>query len=252
MYIAVPANAHGGPEPASVLTLEPLLAFARECRPDALALMPPVGPDDQPNGAALYAMHDRLEQDGFRVIGGCLEVPPDAPVEDPGWQIQNLFEARALVAALGEGGVCLLTLAWAADAASPGGRRALEEFLVRLLEEAERAPVAVALQAELLPEGLLELLDALPSRCLGACLDAAQAAGARAGELLEALGERLFAVRALHGAAVRPEALKALRRAAFNGPICITGLNSPVEYARAVGYFRGLEAGAPPLERSDG
>jgi len=105
MLITLSSAAHGGPPAASVLGLEPLLVFLRQCRPDAVSLLPPPGPDDLPNGAALLAIKNRLEQEGLRAVGGCWRVPHEAPVEDPGWQVQSLFGARALVAALGEAGV---------------------------------------------------------------------------------------------------------------------------------------------------
>ena len=87
--------------------------------------MPPLGADDQPNGAALIAMKDRLEAEGIRVAAGAWEVPEDAPVLAPAWQAEAGFEARALIAALGEAGVQPLTVAWRPPCGEPAQREAL-------------------------------------------------------------------------------------------------------------------------------
>ena len=80
MLITIPASAHGEAAPTSVLDLEPLIAYARQCRADAVSLMPPPGADDLPNAAALVAMKGSLDAAGLQVVGGSRAVPEDAPV----------------------------------------------------------------------------------------------------------------------------------------------------------------------------
>src|SRR5688572_29804913 len=141
MLITLPASAHGDASATSVLDLEPLIAYTRQCRPDAVTLMPPDGQDDLPNGAALLTMKNRLQAEGLQVVGGSWVVEADAPIDDPGWELETLFAARALVAALGEAGVDCLTVDWEAAPADAVGRDAQTRWLERLLEEAQRAEV---------------------------------------------------------------------------------------------------------------
>jgi sugar phosphate isomerase/epimerase len=260
MLITIPGTAAGRADATSVLDLEPLLLYARRCRPDAVSLMPPVGADDQPNGAALLTMKDRLAAEGLAVVAGCLEIPEDAPVQDPAWQAQSLFEARALVAALGEAGVGPLAVRWNPSAARPDARQALLDFVGPLVEEAERAQVRLALQARLPFRELGKVLRQLESPYLGVRYDfAGPGAGqSDAGGQIRSFGEKLFVFHTCHprledtsGALNRTsdgsnwrDVVSALMDIDFSGPVHLEGEESPVEYAHAVGFFRGLLAAA--------
>src|SRR5579862_1270803 len=171
MLIAVPPTACGFPAATSVLELEPLLAFVRQCRPDAVSLLPPVGADDLPAGAALAAMKERLEDEGLRVVPGCWEIPARAPVADEGWQAEAVFDGRALLAALGEAAAEPLVVRWLAPAETPAARAALVGCLERWGEEAERSRVRIALNG-LAPMVARSVLRQLGSEWLGVCRDA--------------------------------------------------------------------------------
>jgi len=259
MLITLPASAHGHADAASVLDLEPFLEFARQCRPDAVSLMPPLGADDQPNGAALLAIRDRLEAQGIGVVGGAWEVPEDAPVLAPAWQAQTGFEVRALIAALGEAGVQPLTVVWRAPCGDTAHREVLKDVLARLVDEAERAEVRLALQARLSLRELGPVLRSLDSPRLGLSAHVAGfiAPGHDVAQHLLAAGDRLFAVEASRPACALshvPEAipgekgagwdhvLDALDEIRFDGPFLIRDLASPLEYAHALGFFRGAAA----------
>src|SRR5687768_935963 len=145
MLITIPSDVLGGAPVSSVLDLEPLLEFARHCRPDAISLMPPVGADDQPNGAALCAMKDRLEREGIRSVAGWWEPAVTQSSGSAAWVAQNLFEARALIAALGEAGVEPLVVRWRLPAGSAALGPAARELLDGLVDESERSQVRLAL-----------------------------------------------------------------------------------------------------------
>lgn len=259
MLITVPASAHGSSDAASVLDLEPFLAWARQCHPDAVSLMPPLGPDDQPNGAALLAMRDRLDAEGIRVVAGTLEIPEDAPVLTPGWQMELQFEARALIASLGEADVAPLTLSWRAPCGDPAHRQAMTDVLSGLADEAARAEVRLALQARMTPRDLGTLLRTLDSEWLGVSCHVAGylAAGQDIAQQLRFLGDRLFAMEVSHPASAVsgarhpssgrdgiawPAIVQVLGEIGFSGPFLIRDLGTPLEYAHALGYFRGLLA----------
>jgi sugar phosphate isomerase/epimerase len=261
MWITVPASAPGGPELTSVLDLEPLLAYARQCRPDAVSLMPPPGADDLPNGAALAALKDRLEKEGLRVVAGCWEVPSGAPFLDPAWQAQTLFELRALVTALGEAGVEPLTLTWPTASPDPASQDGMRALVGSLLEEAERAGVRLAVGSGMFPDPAA-FLEQIPSPWLGICWEAGGSLSREAAvQQIGAFGERLFTVRAeAVGLAARlsagpgregggldwPPALRALEGGGFAGPVLLSARHGPAEYAWAVGYLQGLlRAGDP-------
>lgn len=243
MLITIPAAAAGAAGATSVLDLEPLIAYCRQCRPDAVVLMPPIGQDDLPNGAALLTMRNRLEAEGLQTVGGSWRVPADAPVDDPAWEMETLFTARALVAALGEAGVDLLTVDWAA---SP---EALPDWLERLLEEAQRAEVRLAVRSALSAAEADQLLRRLESPFLGLGLAVEptpihlEAAPRR----IRSLGAKLFTVQlpvlpfgeGETGAAWLP-VVRALQETGFRGSLQVDGCETPVEYAQAVGLARGL------------
>jgi sugar phosphate isomerase/epimerase len=253
MLITIPASAHGTQATASVLDLEPLLSYCRQCRPDAVSLLPPTGPDDLPNGAALLAMKGRLEAEGLRVVAGAWEVPASAPVGDAGWQTESLFEARAVVGALGEAGVAPLTVDWRPRVRSSAARTAMYHFLERLTEEADRARVRIAFQPSFPLADADGVVREFESEYLGVGLDLRDAGvraveSARAG--LSSAGERLFAVeggRCGLGDGKTADAwrglVKRLREMRFSGPVHVSGLSSPVEFGCAVGFLRGLCAG---------
>lgn len=253
MQITVPTFTHGTLGAVSVLELEPFLHFARQCRPDAVSLMPPLGADDQPNAAALLAIKGRLEEEQMKAHAGVLLIEREAPVLSPAWQTQNLFEARALVAALGEASVEPLILDWQPPLLESLFRDALSAFLERLLEEAGRAGVRVALRASISAAELRALLELHPAEWLGACWDASPASARIAPESdLEVLRGRLTAVSFRSPQVLGPNAygalapcahsLRALLQEGFSGPLLIDGQGSPVEYAHAVGVVRGVLA----------
>lgn len=253
MQITLPAHVLTGAAPTSVLQLEPLLELLRQCRPDSVSLMPPPGPDDLPNGPALLAMKDRLSRAGVGVVPGSWQVAPQADVNSESWMTEQLFEIRALVAALGEAGVSPLVLDWDA----PAERGALEEFLAPLLEEAERAGVAIALRLRGAEEVTQGLLRSFGSPWLGACCELWPLGRGERDPLrrLEALGEHVLAIRPgrCWEAHTSPTAtgdldwrrvLETLRQLRFEGPVLLDTVRSKIECGAGVGFFRGLQAGA--------
>ncbi len=242
MTIAVPASAAGGAAPLSILTLEPLLSFLRDVRPDAVSLLPPPGPDDQPNGAALIAVRERLEQEGFWTVGGTWRIPPDVPVEDAGWRVAAQFEVGALVAALGEAGISPLTLCWGPP---PGGRRsraALRRFLERLVEEAARAEVRIALCLEGLGrrQELGRTLAELDSPWVGASVTPWDEPVVMA----RRMGSRLWTIACPPDgpdtAVTEGEWVQLGRKlAGSDASVLLEGCHGPLQYAHAVGFLRG-------------
>jgi sugar phosphate isomerase/epimerase len=227
-----------------VLDLESLLELLRQCRPDAVSLMPPPGPDDLPNCPALLAMKTQLESEGVTTVPGAWRIQPSDAVHDTAWRAQALFETRALVAALGEAGTSPLVLEWDAPARGPGDQQALLEFLGPLLEEACRANVRVALRLPADSAGHSVIFREMESAYLGACYDLSRASSRSVREI-EALGERLFAVRAGRcweggaGSAPWKRWMTALRSAHFSGPLLLDAVRTPVEAGYAVGFVRG-------------
>ena len=253
MLITIPGHAHGRRDAGSVLDLEPLLTFTRQCRPDAVSLMPPMGADDQPNGAALLAMKNRLEEEGLRVVAGCWKVDPNAPVMDAAWQLEGAFEARGVVAALGEAGVGPLTLDWQAPLGDAGGRQALSEFLARIMEEAERAQVRIALHAGAGWDELAQLVREGGSAFLGLCCSVQALHADSAAQSLRSLKDTLMVLRddpvRYFGIPASteewngwPEVVRTLSEIPFAGPLHLSLPRTPVEYAHAIGYMRGLQA----------
>ncbi|HTE19384.1 MAG TPA: hypothetical protein VK689_13500 [Armatimonadota bacterium] len=246
MLITLPASAHGEAAPTSVLDLEPLIAYARQCRADAVSLMPPPGADDLPNAAALLAMKNSLEASGLQVVGGSWRVAENAPVSAPAWQAETLFEARALVAAIGEAGVDPLVVEWCAPCEEPAGRQSLIGVLKPLVGEAERAGVRLAIGGSLSRKGIAALLCELDSRSLGFCLEAAVSTGDSHAEWLRSLALRLYAVRlptsdpAPGADAARADTVRMLRSLRFTGPLHLQPSGTPVETARAAGLIQGL------------
>ncbi len=242
MLITIPASADGTSGPTSVLDLEPLVGVARECRAGAIRLLPPIGADDLPNGAALLAMKQRLERANLGVVPGFWRAPADADVADPAWQTANLFEARSLLAALGEADVQPLTLLWEAPVRDAGERAALRAFLQRLLEEAERAQVRVALQADLAGRAWGELLRNCGSRYFGACWT--PEGGSDPVRTVDLLGEKLFAALMRLDAGTdehrTARALRTLAGSGFQGPAHVVGPSTAAGYAHAVGWMRGV------------
>ena len=238
MQITIPASADGTAGATSVLDLEPLIGMARQCRADAIRLLPPTGADDLPNGAALLAMKQRLERAELGVTAGFWRAPADAEVEDPAWQTANLFEARALLAALGEAEVGPLTLVWDAPLREASQRAALHHFLESLLEESERAGVPVALRSGLPARERDLLLRSFDTPFLGLCLDTRVKAP-------ESLGDRLlaacltFPARDGHREGL-VRLVRSLKSAQFAGPVHVIGPEHPVAFAYAVGWVRGV------------
>ena len=238
MQITIPASADGTAGATSVLDLEPLIGMARQCRADAIRLLPPTGADDLPNGAALLAMKQRLERAELGVTAGFWRAPADADVEDPGWQTANLFEAKALLAALGEAEVGPLTVMWDAPLRDASHRAALHRFLENLLEESQRAGVPVALRSGLPLRERDLLLRTFETPFLGLCLDARVKAP-------EGLGDRLFSACLDFSAKdghreglVR--LIRSLKMAQFVGPLHVLGPDQPLAFAYAVGWVRGV------------
>lgn len=243
MLITIPATAHGREIADSILDLEPLFDYLHECRPDAVRLTPPLGADDQPNGPALLAMKVRLEAEGIGVVPERLRVPANAPVEDESWRAQWLFETRALLTALGEAGVEPLDVTWLPRA----GREVIEPFLEGLLPEAETSGVHIAFQGTMpLPE-LAAITQSFRSPWLGIGAGADHFRGSRT-TLGAAAGRILTFDTLLNGKPEEsrdidwPAVMRLLVKSGFEGPLLIDGLSSPLAYAKAVGYFRGLLA----------
>jgi hypothetical protein len=245
MLIALPASAAGHPA-ASVLDLEPLLAFVHDARPDAVRLMPPTGPDDLPNGAALAAIRSRLEAEGVRAVAGDWVIGPDAPVLDDSWQTEALFAARALVAALGEAGVDPLTLVWRPAPAKDPRLEGLRIFLERLVEEAERAQVRIALWSALDEAAVGRMLRAVDSPRLGLCQEweSTPQSRRRFTPSPELLAVRLNGAELANGGSGWKVLIRDLARHQYQGLLCLEGLHSPLAYAHAAGYLRGLVQGA--------
>ncbi len=242
MLITLPADAYGGPAPASVLDLTSLLAFARACRPDAVCLKPPIGPDDQPNGAGLLAIRERLEAEGLRVFCQPVTIPATAPVTVPSWRMATLFESRALAAALGEAGLSQLVIRW--YAAPDAGDMSLLAFLDRLLEEANRNGMRIALQLPSMAR-LESVLLQMGNGALGTALPLAELDGA-SGPVLDS-DPRLrlqcaFAPDDLEkvdaGALLRP--LAWLEAIGYEGPLYLGEQASAPAYAEAITKVRGL------------
>jgi sugar phosphate isomerase/epimerase len=254
MQITIPALGPGGAAPISVLDLEPLLELVRQCRPDAVSLMPPAGPDDLPNCPALLAMKTQLESEGVATVPGAWRIGPSDPITDTAWRMQTLFETRALVAALGEAGTSPLVLEWEPPTREPGDLEALLEFVEPLLEEAARAEVRLALRLSADTAGYSTVFRELPSPYLGACYDVRRLPSAATGaKTVDRLGERLFAVQAgrcweVEGPVTSWKRLmSALKAARFSGPFLLDAARTPVEAGCAVGYVRGALSvlGAP-------
>lgn len=238
MQITIPASADGTSGATSVLDLEPLIGLARQCHADAIRLLPPTGADDLPNGAALLAMKQRFERANLGVTAGFWRAPADADVESPAWQTANLFEARALLAALGEAEVGPLTLMWDAPLRDASHRAALHRFLEGLLEEAERAGVPVALRSSLPARERDLLLRTFETPSLGLCLDARV-------KVPDGVGDRLLsACLPFSPKDGNREALvrlvRSLKECGFAGPLHVLGPEHPLTFAYAVGWVRGV------------
>jgi hypothetical protein len=257
MLITIPASA-GGAVPTSVLALEPLLDFAGQCRPDAVSLMPPIGPDDQPNGAALSAMKERLENAGLQVVAGTWETPADAPVADPGWQTEQAFEARALLSALGEAGVGPLSVHWSAPLQTGAHHDALLRIIDAMLEEAARSRIVVALDVDAARAGTQPVTEVLKTEWLAlSCRVDEPGTALRWLERDRAeLHGRLVAIHLDASALEQPgEDLKVLFETLgtlqFTGPVIVDGVSAGIDTVAAVGYLRGLRdalaPAAPPL-----
>lgn len=249
MLITIPAAAHGRAIADSILDLEPLFDYLHACRPDAVRMMPPLGADDQPNGPALLAVKMRLESEGIAVVPGRLEVPAGAPVTDEAWRAQWLFETRALLMALGEAGVEPLDLSWAA---APS-REALLACLEGLVPEAETSGVRVAVQGPLPLAQLAEIVRAVGSPWIGLGAGVQHVAGRNG---LTSVAPSLLTFDTSDGTATAgspevdwPAIVRALVKANFQGPLLIDGLASPIAYAKAVGYFRGLTEATQRVSR---
>ena len=249
MQITIPALGPGGAAPISVLDLEPLLELLRQCRPDAVSLLPPGGPDDLPNGPALLAIKNHLEREGIATVPGAWRVGPADPVSDLAWRTQTLFEVRALLAALGEAGTTPLVLEWEPPTREPGDLESLLEFLEPLLEEAVRADVRLALRLSADTAGYSRVFRELPSPYLGACYDVRRLPSATTGaKTVDRLGERLFAVQAgrcweANGPTTAWKRLMAaLKAARFSGPFLLDAARTPVEAGCAVGFVRGAQS----------
>ena len=263
MLITIPGDAYGGAVPTSVLDLDPLIHYARHSGPDAIRLMPPQGPDDQPNGAALMAIKERLEAHGLQAVAGGGDMFGSRGAPDPRWQIGRLFEARAMVAALGEAGVEPLTLHWGprvTDAHWDAGC----DFLERLLEEAERAQVRLAIAPGAegpSPEMLHRLFRHFASPCLGAActIGLPDVSPRTTVDQIRALGSKLMvvAVRPVHEEGAETATLRdergglywtavggALREIGYSGVVLLDGFTSPTGTARAIGFLRGVLARA--------
>jgi sugar phosphate isomerase/epimerase len=262
MLITIPAALPGSPSPRSVLDLEPLFDLLRQCRPDAVSLMPSLGPDDLPNGPALAAIKHRLEAEGITAVPGSWRVHPADPVDDPAWKLQSLFDIRAQIAALEEASMSPLIIEWDAPAQEPGALQALVEFLLPVVEEAERAQVRIAVRLWDEPEVVSAALRQIDSPWLGVCYDLRQM-GARKGDALrhlEALGSHLFAVQPGRcwttgadtlstGSAPWKRLVTTLCQSGFSGPVLLDAVRTPVECGCAVGFIRGILAiaGTRPL-----
>jgi len=257
MLITIPAAADGGASTSSVLDLEPLLTYVRQVRPDAVSLMPPPGADDLPNGAALLTIKNRLETEGLGVIGATWDIPADAPLLDPGWQMQQLFEVRSLIAALGEAGIDLLPVCWRAHGEGPEHRAVMRRYFCGMLEEAERSAVRIAVYSGAHHNGAAALVRELDSPLLGVCYELSEPGDGpphvrSTGELLLAVdgGAPTAGLLAHDGEepSVVAEALTALASAGFDGPLLLPRLGAPQAYASAVRLVRGiLSAQAPAL-----
>ena len=262
MQITIPAALPGNPPPKSVLDMEPLFELLRQCRPDAVSLMPSLGPDDLPNGPALAAIRSRLEAEGIAAVPGSWRVHPTDPVNDPSWRVQSLFDIRAQIAALGEAAMSPLIIEWDAPALEADERQTLLDFLVPVVEEAERAQVRIAVRLWDEPEAANSTLRQIDSDYLGVCYDLRQV-GARKGSAvrqLEALGNHLFALQPGRcwttgadtlstGAAPWKRIITTLRQSGFSGPVLLDTVRTPVECGCAVGFIRGIlaSAGTTPL-----
>jgi len=257
MLITIPAALPGSPPPKSVLDLEPLFDLLRQCRPDAVSLMPSLGPDDLPNGPALAAIRSRLEAEGIAAVPGSWRVHATDPVADPSWRVQSLFEIRAQIAALGEAAMSPLVIEWDAPSQDSGEREAIVDFLLPVVEEAERAQVRIALRLWDNPEVVSAVLRQLDSNYLGVCYDLRQA-GVRKGSALrqlEALGSHPFAFQPGRcwttgadtlstGAAPWKRLMTTLKQSGFSGPVLLDTVRTPVECGCAVGFMRGILATA--------
>lgn len=235
MLITLPATCLG--PLTSVLDLEPLLVFARQCRPDCVSLLPPTGPDDLPNAAGLQAIADRLLAEGLRPVGGVWTVPAAAPVTEPGWMAQASFELRALAAALGEARVQPLTLYWE-PARVPGTRRdPLQELLERVADELERSELELAVGAGRTARELSALLARVGCPRIGLCRDLD--AGRPSPQLRVARIRPSSLASALNGGAAA-----AGRALAGGGDVlaALEGFESLAAWATAVGALRGLRA----------
>lgn len=268
MLITIPAALPGTPSPKSVLDLEPLFDLLRQCRPDAVSLMPSLGPDDLPNGPALAAIRSRLEAEGIAAVPGSWRVSASDPVTDPSWRLQSLFDLRAQIAALGEASMSPLVIEWDAPFVAPGTREALIDFLLPVLEEAERAQVRIALRIWEDPEEVTATLREINSTSLGVCYDLRQAGGRKGNALgqLEALGGVPFALQPGRcwtteadtlstGGAPWKRLLLLLKQSDFSGPVLLDAVRTPVECGCAVGFMRGILAmagGGPHLGRPEG
>jgi hypothetical protein len=242
MLITLPGEVLGAAHPTSVLDLDPLVRAFRECRPDAVRLPVPIGADDQPNGAALSAIRDRLEAQGVALVPEPWVVPAATPVEDSTWQTGALFELKALLAALFEAGIGPLVVDWRPAAQDAAGRAALVDFLERLREAVERGGVPVAVQNSLPARDLCPLVRELDSPLFGVCLPAR---GVRPTSVALA-GDRLLVVRldtrSRSGGEAWRGTVSVLRKGEFAGPLMLEGDGSRTRAAYALGYLRGLLA----------
>lgn len=255
MLITIPAALPGSPSPKSVLDLEALFDLMRQCRPDAVSLMPSLGPDDLPNGPALAAIKSRLEAEGITAVPGSWRVHPGDPVEDPSWKLQSLFDIRAQIAALEEAAMSPLIIEWDAPVQENSDRQALVEFLVPVVEEAERAQVRIALRVWEDPQVVNATLREIASPYLGVCYDLRQVGARKGGVLrhLEALGSNLLAIQPGRcwttgadtlstGAAPWKRLITLLKQMGFSGPVLLDTVRTPVECGCAVGFMRGILA----------
>lgn len=253
MLITIPAALPGSLTPKSVLDLEPLFDLLRQCRPDAVSLMPTLGPDDLPNGPALAAIKSRLEAEGITAVPGSWRVHPGDPVEDPSWRLRSHFELRAQIAALEEAAMSPLILEWDAPTGEAGAAESLVEFLLPVVEEAERAQVRIAVRLWDEAEVVSSILRQIDSPYLGACYDLRQGSLRKSSVIreLELLGERLLALQPGRcwttgadtlstGAAPWKRLVTWLKQSGFDGPILLDTVRTPVECGCAVGFMRGV------------
>jgi len=131
---------------------------------------------------------------------------------------------------------------WDASTHTRSGERAVTDYLERLLEEAERARVRLALRSPLAGEALVELTGRLASPWLGLYTDLDRWQDAPAAGTARALQMVRAVMPDEENGRCQAAALTALRESGFDGPLLISLEGGPVEHARAVGFYRGVLA----------